>query len=241
MTKDEFDSEIMTLLGGNLVDVELTPEDYDTAFKRAKKVFLQKGNNNYVETYISLPIKKDQTEYDLSTLGVEFQGISEVVQMDETFVSDNPFSQAILNDIMFGLTSFSGPDFITYELILNLKETLARYTIKEIPYTFNRFTRQMRLLGIPKRDTIWFLRAMTTPPDDQLRDILWIQEYAHAEALHILGMAYRKFQTLPSPTGESSLSGDSMIQDAKEMKEKLMDDIANYVDGEPTGGAIILG
>ena len=59
----------------------------------------------------------------------------------------------------------------------------------------------------------------------------WIQEYALALSKLTLGEAREKFATIAGPQGGTSLNGTAMKTEAKEMMEKLDEELKMYVDG----------
>ena len=87
----------------------------------------------------------------------------------------------------------------------------------------------------------WLLEVYTDLSDDEYRDRLWIYEFALAHTKIMLGRAYSKFQSLSSPTGETSLNGDALLQEGIADKERLLIEIKDYTDGDPIGGAILIG
>lgn len=59
----------------------------------------------------------------------------------------------------------------------------------------------------------------------------WIQEYALALAKITLGEAREKFNTIAGPQGGTSLNGQALKGEGKEMMEKLEEELKLYVDG----------
>ena len=57
------------------------------------------------------------------------------------------------------------------------------------------------------------------------------QEYALALSKLTLGEAREKFATIAGPQGGTSLNGTAMKTEAKEMMEKLEEELKMYVDG----------
>ena len=51
-----FAAAIITDLGGELIDVELTESAIEHAFIKAKRVHQQKGNNNHVKAFERLSV-----------------------------------------------------------------------------------------------------------------------------------------------------------------------------------------
>lgn len=58
----------------------------------------------------------------------------------------------------------------------------------------------------------------------------WIQRYAMCLAKEILGRIRGKFQTLPGPSGGSRLDGESLLAEAKEEKEKLVEELMESLE-----------
>jgi hypothetical protein len=110
-------------------------------------------------------------------------------------------------------------------------ENAKRYMSYDVQFIHDKFRNNITLLKRPERTTIWLLECYLNLSEKEYMQIDWIFRWALAELKHTLGIAYRKFQSLPSPTGETSLSGSEYIQEAKEEKEALMEDIVNGVDG----------
>lgn len=239
MTFEDFADECMTALGGNLVDVELEEKDFRYAFKQAKKTFQQKGHNSYRRSFISIVAEKGVSTYDLpdKSLG-EVDTIVKIIRPNGAGGSvGNPFQQVTYNDMMQGIGSGGsgcgscGPNFLQYELTLQRIEMMQRYAVNDIQFVHDKFKNTIKLLKLPDRDATFLLDAYVNLADEEYMEILWIQMWTIAELKQILGTAYRKFNSLAAPTGETSLSGDQYIQESKEEKTQLLEDIENFVDG----------
>lgn len=61
----------------------------------------------------------------------------------------------------------------------------------------------------------------------------WIQRYSLCVAKEILGRIRGKFQTLPGPGGGARLDGESLIAEAREEKEKLLQELSDEIEGPP--------
>ena len=59
----------------------------------------------------------------------------------------------------------------------------------------------------------------------------WIQEYALALAKFTLGEAREKFNSIAGPQGGTTLNGTALKSEAKEMMDKLEEELKLYVDG----------
>lgn len=233
MTEEDFFEEIVGLLGGNLVDVELEDTDLRICFKRAKRTFIQKGHNTNRHVFLRMDIEKGVTEYNLPISPVVDTIIKIIKPRSSGFSLEDPFSMALYNDLFtinHGGTSCGGFDLLSYELNLSKLETLRRYGAEDADFHHDRYANKITFFKDPPVDQKWFLDCYTNLSDDEYREILWVQSWTLAEAKEMLGIAYRKFQSLPSPTGETNLSGSEYISEAKQEKEQLLEDILNGVD-----------
>lgn len=244
MDFQSFKSDIITCLGGNLVDVELTDSDIVTAFNRAVATWEQKGNTNMSHTWLTLPVTTGQRVY---TLIDGISSVTRVIRPSTTGLStDNPFHVAFIEDLYSGFDTngsmgSTGSQLMSYDLTLQLLENIEKYSAYLQQFYYRRFTKEIELQTSPDSDDVWFLEVYKTLTDDQYRDVLWVHDWTLAECKIILGRAYSKFQSLSSPTGDTSLNGDSLIQEGKDDKTQLLQDIADYTDGEPIGGIMFLG
>lgn len=239
---DTFKDSILTLLGGNLVDVELTDSDITVAFNHAVKTWEQKGNVNLDHEWMTLPVTQGTRVY---TVPDGINTIVRVIRPSTTGLStDNPFHAAFIQNLYsgFGVGGVGvGSQLISYDLTLQLIENIEKYFSLGTQFFYRRFSKEIELQTQPQYDSIWFMEVYKTLTDDQYRDVLWVQEWTLAECKMILGRAYSKFQSLSAPTGDTSLNGDALIQEGKDDKERLLQDISDYTDGEPIGGLMIMG
>ena len=230
MTPNEFYEEIVLSLGGGLVDVELGEKELELCFKKAKRTFIQKGNNSYRRDFIRIKVNKCSMVYQLPR---DINAVVRVIKPTMTFHINDEFSLAAYNELFGHKSTSAMGDYLSYELTLQMIETWRRYLAFDVQHHFNEFTQEISFLKAPEKDGFWLLEVYRNLSDDQYRDVLWVQSWALAEAKIILGTAYRKFSGgLPSPDGSSaSLDGNSLIQDGMQDKERLLEDINNGIDG----------
>lgn len=230
------------LLGGNLVDIELTIDDYTNAYQKAKATWFQKGNVNFNEQFIPFNAIQGQSVYNLSLLSTP--AIDTIIKFNiptGTFYTQNPFSIALFTDLMLGFINQQGMDIYTYEGTLEFLDLINLYTVAYSQYTWNRRTQTLTLMKAPSASDIWFIHCFTYPPDLDLYNMLWIQEWMLAECKEILGHAYQKYSTIQGPAGDISLPGGALIEEAKNMKTELLQNIADYTDADESGGYILMG
>ena len=232
-TMEEMFEEVIAPIGGTLVDVELVESDLLICFKKAKRTFQQKGHNSYRKQFLPVAIAKGTSVYpvpdDVDTI-VRFITPGSGVN----FSSDDAFAiigyNSMFDGNMYG--GANGFDQNTYELHLHKIESLRRLTVTEQQFQFDKFAKTVRLLKTPRASATWFMECYTNLTDEEYSKIDWIIRWTVAEAKHMLGMGYRKFQNLPGPMGETSLSGGEYLQEAEREKEQLLEDILNFTDGE---------
>lgn len=240
MNQQEFNDYLEALLGGNLVDVELQPEDFMVAFKRAKDTFIQKGNNNLDKRFVPLNVSREETEYDIDP---NVDTIVRIIKPAGAFHTQDPLSIAVFNDIFHQFSMDSG-SLLNYELSRQLIERIQKYTSYYNDFIWNRRTHKLTLLKKPEASNqVWFLESYANLSDEEYRDMLWIQSWALAELKIILGRAYSKFSGgMPSPVGGTvSLPGQDLVQEGNQDKERLLEEIKNFVDGDETGLFIHMG
>jgi len=243
MTETDFFDELQARLGGNLIDVELTYPDFRVAFNLATLTYRTKGNDNLKNTFYAISVDSSSQTYTLPT---EIDEIIEVVDAAEgnllsSGTSADPFALAFIQSTFSGL-GIGGVSLVNLELYHQQLETVGNYTVSDQPFIFDRVNHQVTFLKHIGSAQNWLLEVYSRMTDEEYRDVLWIKEFALAEAKIMLGRAYQKYATLTTPSGETNLNGEQLIADGKEDKDRLLEDIKNFTDTEDAiGGIIFLG
>jgi len=237
MNEQNFETMLMEQLGGNLVDVELESSDYARAFDRAKRNFIQYGNNNLNLKFAKIDVQPNKTEY---VLDASVDTVVRIIREDIGFYTNDPFSRATMNDIFNGLQGGTG-SLLNYELGLGLIERIQRMTAYDVDFTYSKRNNTLRILKQPKMSATWLVECYANLEDEEYREVLWVQEWSLAECKEILGHAYSKFQNIRSPSGETSLNGDQLLQEAQDMKQRLREEPQNFTDGDPVALPIMIG
>lgn len=240
-TEVEFLEEVRMSLGGKcLVDVELDDDDIRLAFKKAKRTFKQQGHNNFRRRFIAIDVVKDTRNY---TLPANTADVMRVVRPASTFSTDDVMNSVVYNELFSsynmgggscgcGGGGTTGFDLLSYELTKQRIENMAMYSAQDVNFEYDRFTKEIIFLGSPKQEGKFFVDAYLDLTDDEYRDVDWIVRWSIAESRIVLGTAYEKFQSLPSPTGETTLGGSEMIARGESEKERLLEEILEFVDGD---------
>ena len=235
LKKETFDY-VRFSLGDGMVDVELDPQHYEQALKQAFIKYRQRSSNSVEESFAFLELQEDVETYTLpqeviSVKQVYRRGISSSTNTSSMF---EPFEAGFLN--LYLLQSGRVGGFLNYELFAQFQELNMRMFGGYMNFKFNKVTREIMLFRRPRNseETI-MLHTYNYKPDVTLLSdhmaLPWIRDYTLAGCKMALGEAREKFATIAGPQGGTSLNGTALKSEAKEMLDKLEQDLINYVDG----------
>ena len=110
-------------------------------------------------------------------------------------------------------------------------------------FTFNPVSKKLQLIRKPIGGEDILLWVMKQKPDDEiLLDPYakpWIRSYTLAWCKQMLGEAYSKFNTIIGPQGGTTLKGDPLKTEAKEMFATLERELDLYIDSAFPPGIVI--
>lgn len=230
-------NDIRSMMGGSMVDVELDPSDYELAVTLAFDRYRQRAGNSMEEAYMFLRILYETNVYTLP---------DEIVQVRQIFrrglgetgggTSLDPFSLAYTN--LYLLQAGAGGGYsaglLTYELFNEYLKQAGRMFGAYMNFTFDPVTKKLQLIRKPTGGEEVLLWVMKVKSDDQiLQDPYirpWIRQYALAWAKQMLGEAYSKFPTIIGPQGGTTLKGEPLKNEAKEMITNLEKELDLYID-----------
>jgi hypothetical protein len=240
-------NEVRLMMGGQMVDIELDPEHYETAATLALDRYRQRAGNSMEEAYMFLRILYETNVYTLP---------DEIVQVRQVFrrglgevgggTSIDPFSLAYTN--LYLLQAGAGGGYtaglLTYELFNDYLKQAGRMFGAYMNFTFDPVTKKLQLIRKPTGGETVVLWVMKVKPDDQiLQDPYirpWIRSYTLAWCKQMLGEAYSKFNTVIGPQGGTTLKGDALKQEATAMFEQLEKELDLYIDSS-TPPMIVIG
>ena len=236
LKQDIFDYSRLRL-GGSMVDVELSPEDYEAAFKRTVEIYRARSQNSQEESYAFLTLELDKQEYILPK---EVQMVRQIFRRTIGTSSNDggnqfePFEAGYINTYL--LTAGKTGGLLSYELYTQYQELTARMFGGFINYTFNPSTKKLTIVRRPHSSgEIVLLWTFNMKPEIQLlTDYLtlnWIKDYTYSLCKHMLGQAYSKFQSINGPQGGTSLNGETLKTEAQAEMDKMMEDLGKYTDG----------
>lgn len=240
-TLDEYKQDLFQnlryRLGDNIIDIELDAEHFEAAYAYAIKIYRQRAQNATQESYTLMALEKNQDVYTLPSEFINVRALFRRTVGLETGPSSSsfdPFSSAILNTYLLNYNYAGG--MATYDFYAGYVELAARMFGGYIMYTFNPVSKELRIIRDPKatgeRVLVW---ADIQKPELQLLQDpysgVWIGDYIFAVLKGIIGEAREKFSTIVGPQGGTSLNGQAMKAESKELQDKLIEDLKNYRDG----------
>jgi len=238
--------EVRLMMGGQMVDIELDPEHYETAANLAFDKYRQRSSNSMEEAHMFLKIIYETNVYTLP---------DEIIQVRQIFrrglgaigsgTSIDPFSLAYTN--MYLLQAGSGGGYsaglLTYELFTEYLKQAGRMFGAHLNFTFDPVTKRLQLIRKPTGGEDVLLWVEKTKSDDHiLLDPYarpWIRNYTLAWCKQMLGEAYSKFNTLIGPQGGTTLKGEALKSEAKEMFDVLGKELELYIDNGMPPGIVI--
>ena len=242
--RDELIKEIELRLGGQMVDVELDPEHYDLAIRKAFEKYRQRSENAVEEAFITLDVQVDVAEYTLQDEVIEVTNIYRRVSgtLNGSAGGDiEPFETAYLNNYL--LYSGRAGGMATFDALAQHRETLGRLFGKEIMFTWNTVNKKLLIHRRPKAADTVYMHVQKYRSDEELLtdtySMPWIKELALAYSKLMLAEARGKFNTIAGPQGGTSLNADALRSDAQMAIDKLDDELKTYTDGQAGLGIII--
>lgn len=229
-------------LGGTGVEVELELEDFDVAFDEALRTYRTHSQNSVSFGVVFLNFEKGKQHYVLP------DEVDEVLQLRRTrsgvVVGDGfePFSASFLQQTLSGLgltgtagTAAGGGNLVLFEAVGQYVELLGRMFGEFIPYTFDRASKRLFVLRMPRTEELIMVEvSVSKPVDALLRDYgayKWLRSYTEAHARLILAQKYGKVSNVPGALGGITLNAADLAQRGNDMKAALVDEILNFEDG----------
>ena len=230
-------NEVRLMLGGQMVDIELDPEHYETAATLAFDRYRQRSSNSTEEAYMFLKIIYETNVYTLP---------DEIIQVRQIFrrglgeigggTSIDPFSLAYTN--LYLLQAGAGGGYtaglLTYELFTEYMKQAGRMFGAYLNFTFDPVTKKLQLIRKPTggEDVLLWVEKIKSDDNILLNPYArpWLRNYTLAWCKQMLGEAYSKFNTVIGPQGGTTLKGEALKNEAKAMFEELNKELDVYMD-----------
>ena len=226
---------IYVRLGGNLIEVELGDDDYNVAFDEAVRTYRSYSANSVNDGIFFLEINPNQSVY---TLPEQVSCVMELIRVRSGLITGGaafePFSAAFIQHTMKGADG-GYPGIISYEAISQYQETINRMFGGHVMFEWDESTHQIKLWQTFKAKETMAVHCSEYKSIQHLlnqqRTFLWLQKYTEACVRIILGESYSKTAVVAGPQGGTSLKGQDLIAKGYEMKDLLVEQLLDYVDG----------
>jgi hypothetical protein len=235
--KEAMFNNLRLRLGGNIVDLELDPENYEAAYQFAIKTYRQRGQNAYEESYMLLEIQANQNSYILPqevTKVRECYRRTVGLETGPSATSFDPFSSAILNTYLLNYNYAGG--LATYDFYAGYVELAARMFGGYVIFTFNSVTKEIQFVrdfkGTGEKILLWtdnMKPEIVLLQDPNIGN--WISSWVLAQLKVTIGEAREKYGTIAGPQGGTTLNGTAMKAEGAALMLELIDELKRYVDG----------
>ena len=234
------------MLGGSMIDIELSADDYTMALNLAIDRYRVRSSNSTEESYMFLTLEYERNEYTLP---------DEVFQVRQAFrrgigettggTQLDPFSLAYTN--LYLLQAGTGGGYtaglLTYELFWQFQKQAGRMFGRDINFTFDTVTKLLTIIRKPTGGETILLWVYKTRPDETLlADQFarpWLRDYTLAWCKQMLGESRSKYGSIPGPGGGATLNGEQLKAEATATFERLEREIDLYLDNQMPLGIII--
>jgi hypothetical protein len=143
--------------------------------------------------------------------------------------SNGIFAQCFFNQLMGNSAGMI--DVTSIHLISQLSKTYEKIFVGQIEFIWNEAKRTMTLLRNVIQTERVILDVLIEKEESELINDryakMWIQNWAYAEGIEMLGLIRSKYGTLPGATGGLTLNGDTLLAMASEKKTELLRQITD--------------
>jgi hypothetical protein len=226
----ELHSKIRSILGAGSVRVELKKEDIDVCINNAIAELRKYSGASVRRGYFFLDLKKNQQTYIMTNKCVGFNKIVDILTIHRMKpgwlkVGSNANNDLFAYAAVQQLYTMGTFDILTYHLVSSYIEELETLFANKITYSWYEFTRELKIQQIiPRNERVLVDATFEKTEQDLISDRqtgLWLQRWAVAEAKQILSQIRGKFQTLPGPSGSTTLNSQELITQAETEKQEL--------------------
>ena len=231
---------VHTSLGGGMIDIDLSPEHYETALNKALSKFRQRSSNAVEESYSFIELVQDQNEYRLPDEVIEVRNvfrraIGSRSGMGAGGTLFEPFNLAYTNTYLLSGSMMGG--LATYEMFAGYQKLVGRMFGSYIEYKWKQQNHTLTILQRPfVNGEQLLIETFNYRPDFVLLTDMyakqWLYDYTLATCKIMLGEARSLFASIAGPTGGGiTLNGNDMKSAGKEEIEKLEKEIGDLVPG----------
>ena len=227
-------------LGYPQLCVELSEEQFQIAVDNAIETFRQRADNAYAHRYLSITLKRGQSQYYLNDPRNGTDKIVNVIKAHRVNLlgAGNLSSETGLYGQAFYNQLFQGGmvDLTAIHLFHQMSEQFEKIFAGNLVFTWDEASRNLHILRRMSHEEERVVLEVVAERTEQ--ELLldrwckqWIQAWAESEMLEMLGMIRTKYGTLPGPNGGITLNGDVLLNMAGEKQAELQRQLLDYEVG----------
>jgi len=234
--RQKLTNELRLLLGDQMVDVELDPEHYDLAISVSLDRIRQRSDGSMEEEDLFITVQPDVQEY---TLPAEVQEVRRLYRRGVGAYTNgganfDPVDASFYNIYLLQPNRSGG--LATWDFYNQYLETTERMFASQYNFVWYNSSKTLRLIRKPTAIEDVLVRVWTQKSEDTIfvdpYTAPWIRSYSLAQCKGMLGQARDKYQSgLPGPTGNVTLNGSQLIQQAQQEIEVLDKELDNIFTG----------
>ncbi len=222
--KTKLSNRILTRLAGNIVDVELGPEELEEAINTTLDMYRNRSSNSVEESYMFLEMQEDKFEYILPEQIAEIREIfRRGLGRTQGGVTFDPFNAAFTNFYLLEAGRQGG--LATYRLFTEYQEMIGTLFGEHIMFTWKPDTRKLTIIRhVRGAETVLLWVYMKRSDEEIILDIYaknWIVDYATAISRVMLGEGRGKFSQIIGPQGGTTLNGAELKSEGMAEMERL--------------------
>ena len=227
-------------LGHPVVCVELIEDHFNIAIDNALQEIRRRTDSAYTKEYFFMQAMRFQDVYYLNDPSVGTDRVVDVVKIHRlnmlglvNFAPDNIYAQQFLNQFY---APGVGYDLVSIHLIHSMSEIYSQLFAGEVAFNWRESTRELKTykkFGGPEK--VLLECSCEKPEQELLVDRWtkhWIQQWAEAELMFMLGQIRGKFATLPGPGGGLQLNADTLINEATRLQDDCLRQIQDFEVGQ---------
>ena len=233
--RQDLANRVLIRLGGNIVDVELGPEELEEAIRTTLGKFRQLSSNAVEEAHIFLEMQENKTVYTLPDQVIEVREIfRRGLGRTQGGVTFDPFNAAFTNFYLLEAGRQGG--LATFRLFTEYQEMIGTMFGEHIMFNWRPNEHRLELIrNIRSPETVLLWVYMTRTDDDLIKDVYaenWMIDYSVAASKIMLGEGRGKFSQIVGPQGGTTLNGDQLKNEGTTDQERLEKEILELGSGE---------
>lgn len=229
-------SQLKSLLGYPIIEVELTKEQIDVAIDNALMELRYKSGLGYKRGVFFLDVEPHLQHYILSDATVGFNKIVDVLYLYRmtsaylgTGIGAGIYGQIAIQQ----LYTYGKFDLVSYHLVAGYIELMKQLFATEVQFSWDEYSRKLSIYkDFFIRERVLVDAVVEKTEQELLVDrwsAKWIQKYALAQCRLILADIRGKYTTIVAAGGTVTLNASDLRATAEREMQECQDEIDNYI------------